>query len=284
MKAPPHPPLSPATLTPLPAELAWSGLTHCGRVRPNNEDAFLGLAFDRHDIIHLGKTGRASLAMHDLVFAVSDGMGGARAGEFASRIAVDRITRLLPRGFRRAGAGPDEALGELFAAIHHDLLQLGQSYEECADMGATLSLAWFTPGQMAFAHVGDSRIYHLPAAGGRQQLTHDHTHVGWLRRNGQVNEREAREHPRRNALNQVLGAGQQLLDPQFGVVAHQPGDRFLLCTDGLVDGLWDHRLEEIIREPGSDGAAPTTAARLIEAALAQSGRDNLTAVVVEVAG
>src|SRR5208282_3207942 len=88
-----------------PPDLRWSGLTHRGRVRANNEDAFLGLAVDGYGANHLGKTGESSLASVDLVFAVSDGMGGAHAGEFASRIVVDRVTQLLPRSFRLAAAG-----------------------------------------------------------------------------------------------------------------------------------------------------------------------------------
>lgn len=271
-----------------PAELNWSGLTDRGRVRANNEDSFLALNFDGHEVRYLGKTGRASLADADFVFAVSDGMGGAKSGEFASRIAVDRITRLLPRSFRLRASGMangfQDILAELYSAIHKDLLQLGQSYEECAGMGATLSLAWFTPDWMYFGHIGDSRIYYLPREGGMSQLTHDHSHVGWLRRQGQLNEREARTHPQRNSLQQALGAGHQFVDPHIGAVGHRPGDRFLICSDGLIDGLWDRRLEEIVREAAaSHGNASTSAQRLVEEAVQSSGRDNTTAVVIEVA-
>ena len=151
-------------------------------------------------------------------------------------------------------------------------------------MGATLSLAWFTPEWVYFGHIGDSRIYYLPRAGGLTQLTHDHSHVGWLRRNGQLNEREARTHPMRNALQQALGARHQFIDPQIGSVSHHPGDRFLICSDGVIDGLWDRQLEELIREPAADRATQTAAQRLVEEAVQASGRDNATAVVIEVIG
>jgi protein phosphatase len=225
------------------------------------------------------------LAGADFVFAVSDGMGGEKSGEFASRITIDRITRLLPRNFRLSAAGIaggfKDILVELFSQIHADLIEFGAA-EECAGMGATLSLAWFTPQRMYFAHIGDSRIYYLPRDGGLTQLTHDHSHVGWLRRNGQINERESRTHPRRNALQQALGAGNQFIEPHVGALDYQPGDRFLICSDGLNEGLWDRQLDELIRTPPSNLADQTPAQRLVEEAVQTSGRDNTTAVVIEV--
>jgi serine/threonine protein phosphatase PrpC len=261
--------------------LKWSGLTHRGHVRPNNEDTFLALEFDGREVHYLSKLGEASSARKDFVFAVSDGMGGANSGEFASRITKDKITHLLPKGFRIAKPGPasgyDKILQELFKEIHEDLISLGESYDECRGMGTTLSMCWLTPGWMYFGHIGDSRIYHLPPAGGLTQLTHDHGHVGWLRRNGKITEREARSHPMRNALHQSLGAEHQFIDPQFGAMPCAPGDRFLLCSDGLIEGLWDRHLDEIVR---ADDPKPV-AKRLIDAALERAGRDNITAMVVE---
>jgi protein phosphatase len=260
-------------------------MTHRGRVRANNEDAFLALTFDGHQVRYLGKIGDALLSGMDFVFAVSDGMGGANAGEFASRIAVEKITRLLPKNFRISASGLsrssdfDDILPEVFDAIHREMLKLGQCYEECAGMGATLSLCWFTPGWMYFGHLGDSRIYYLPRDGVFTQLSHDHTHVGWLRRNGKINEREARTHPQRNSLNQSLGNGNQFIDPQIGAVDCRPGDRFLICSDGLIDGLWNRRIEEVLR---SDTPTHDLARLLVEESVTESGRDNTTAVVVEV--
>ena len=284
--SPPESPPSLADASPPNLDVAWSGLTHVGRMRKNNEDAFLALAVDGHEVRYLGKTGQASLGAADFVFAVSDGMGGAKSGEFASRIAVDRITRLFPRAFRleAAGMGPGFAdiLTELITSIHNDLLKLGYSYEECAGMGATLSLCWLTPQWMYFGHVGDSRIYYVPHDGPMVQVTHDHTHVGWLRRKGQLNEREARMHPRRNALQQALGAGHQFIEPHIGAVAFRAGDKFLLCSDGLVDGLWDRRLEEALRTPAGGADSRSAAQQLVEESVQTSGRDNTTAVVIEV--
>ncbi len=265
--------------------LRWSARTDRGPVRENNEDAFLALTFDGHGVRYLGKTGESSLGAADFVFAVSDGMGGARSGEFASRTAVDRITRLLPRGFRLSASGIatgfNDLLQELFSAIHADLLKLSFSYEECAGMGATLSLAWFTPEWMYFGHLGDSRIYYLPQSGALRQLTHDHSHVGWLRRQNKITEYEARTHPQRHAVQQALGANLQFIDPQVGAVGFVPGDRFLICSDGLTDGLWDRHVEELLVAPADPTGAPI-ADRLVSAALEKSGRDNTTAVVIEV--
>ena len=212
-----------------PAILQWSGCSDTGRVRKNNEDSFLGLQFDAREIFRLGKFGAASLEKSDFTFAVCDGMGGARAGEYASRIAVDKITTLLPRAFQQSAgglnAGFSDVLAELFAQIHRALVFVGGSYEECEGMQTTLSLCWFTPGWMYFGHIGDSRVYHLPRRKKTiKQLTHDDTYVGWLLRTGKISEYEARTHPQRNALQKVLGGGNQFVDPQVGAVACERGD------------------------------------------------------------
>ena len=256
-------------------------------MRQNNEDSFLGLQFDAREIFRLGKFGEASLAKTDFTFAVCDGMGGARAGEYASQIATEKITTLLPRAFQQSASGLNagfaDVLTELFAQIHRALVYLGGSYEECHGMETTMSLCWFTPGWMYFGHIGDSRIYHLPArAAGIKQLSEDHTHVGWLFRNGQINEREARTHPRRHVLQHALGGGNQFVDPQVGAVACERGDIFLLCTDGLVDGCYDRQLVEVLREMKASKVSPNPAQALVEAAVNNSGRDNTTALIVQV--
>ncbi len=267
--------------------LHWSGCTDRGKFRPNNEDSFLGLQFDGREVHHLGKHGEATMINTDFVFAVSDGMGGALAGEYASKIAVEKITKLLPPSFQQSAlgleAGRADVLTELYGQIHRALAYLGSSYEECAGMEATLSLTWFTPGWMFFAHIGDSRIYYLPVReGGIKQLTQDDTHVGWLLRNGKLNEREAREHPRRSVLQKALGGGNQFVDPQVGAVAYEPGDIFLLCTDGLVEKLYDNHLLELLRAPEPAPADANPAQHLVNESLIKNCRDNTTALVIRV--
>ena len=266
--------------------LQWNGHTHRGHVRPNNEDAFLALQFNAEEIHYLGKIGDAPTGPTDFVFAVSDGMGGAHAGEFASRISVDKITHLLPRSFKQGAIGLhtpfEDIFNTLFDQIHRALTFVGSGDEETSGMQATLSLCWFTPGWMYFAHIGDSRIYYLAAgATALKQLSHDDTFVGWLHRTGQINEREARHHPRRTALQKALGGGNQFVDPQVGAVATEPGDLFLLCSDGLTEGLYDAQLYELLRHPDPITIVAPPARRLVEASLERAGKDNTTAVVIE---
>lgn len=268
------------------AHLSWSGWSDRGKVRPNNEDEFLAVAFSIEEFIYLASQGEVPAGDFDFVFAVSDGMGGERSGEFASKFALDNITRLMSRRFQFSPAhsqtGIQDCLEELFQAIHRQLTTLGQSYDEGRNMGATLSLLWYSTGWMHFGHIGDSRLYHLPAGGTMTQLSEDHTHVGWLRRHGKLNEREARFHPRKNVLSQALGAGNQNIRPHLGEVRCAPGDRFLLCTDGVTEGLWDHALSDYLHAPQQVSEGVTLARQIVTTAISESGRDNATAMVIEV--
>jgi serine/threonine protein phosphatase PrpC len=278
-------PASAADRPQLPHSLRWSGMTHPGRFRPNNEDSFLAVLVNQLGVQYLGKQGDSILGDTEFVFAVSDGMGGERSGELASRIAMEKITTQLPKQFHhsldRFHTYGNEILGGLFESIHAAMTQLGKFDPHCYNMGATLSLGIFKGNGLFFGHIGDSRIYHLPMEGPMRQVTEDHTHVGWLRRSGQINEREARSHPRKNVLSQALGAGHRYLHPHVGIVEVQPGDRVVFCTDGVNEGLWDRGIEELVRNPSSNAANQSPAQRLVMEAVIESGRDNATAVVVE---
>ena len=240
--------------------IQWSGLSDVGRFRKNNQDAFLALALNGEGVRRLGKYGEAELNESDYIYAVSDGMGGANAGEFASQIAVEKITHLLPQSFSAAASDIavdyQNLLGELFNQIHRELTKMGQAYEELSGMGATLSLCWVRPAWVYFAH------------------------VGWQQRQGKLGETQARNHPGRNGLQQVLGGKNQNLSPQLGGVGYETGDAFLICSDGLVEGLWNSGMLRLIRNPSKDAPADV-AERLVSEAVQTDGKDNTTALVFE---
>jgi protein phosphatase len=190
---------------------------------------------------------------------------------------------MLPPLIRQRASGKPigykGAFEALFSEINKALQYLGDSYEECRGMGATLSLCWFSGDMMHFAHIGDTRIYHLFKDGRILQLTKDDTHVGWLQRTGQISEREAKSHPAKNRLQKALGAGNQFVNPQVGETSCRPGDRFLICTDGVTDALYNDQLPEVLAECPK-GTHP--ALHLVGEAIERSGRDNTTAVIVTV--
>jgi len=268
--------------------IRWSAHSDRGKVRPQNEDCFLGVQFDAREVYRLGKIGESHTGNHHFVFAVSDGMGGADAGEFASRVTVDKILQLMPRSFRQEVIGIEagfiEVLEEVFGEIDFALKYLGGSYPEaCHNMGATLSLCWLTAEWMYFGHIGDSRLYYLEGATGTlKQISQDDTHVGWLHRNGKISEREAKHHPQRTALQKALGADYQFVNPQVGSIYLQPGDMFLLCSDGLTEGLYDSQIAEKMLASSARPESRTIAEHLVHGSLQSGGgRDNLTAVVIE---
>lgn len=266
--------------------VSWSAITDVGRFRKENEDAFLALKMDPREVHRLGKYGDADFEDGDFIFAVSDGMGGHNAGEFASRIAVEKITELLPTAFRLEAQGlqrnaPD-LLEHLVGEIHQEIQRLGQAYTELDGMGATLSLCWFSGEWMHFCHVGDSRIYLLPESGGIKQVTEDHTHVGWLLRTGRITPMQAKFHPTRNQLTQSLNAKSGTIRPQIGAVGCDPGDRFVICSDGLYEGLSDPNIDYFVRTPPEKFAELKAAEAIVKESVDNSGKDNTTAVVIEI--
>ncbi len=278
-----------------PIAVRWSAMTHSGSFRTNNEDRFLAMLIDQRGVRYLGKDGQSNTQDADMLFAVADGMGGERSGELAGKIAIDNITKLLPRAYlmseRHWIETAPKILKGLFAAIHEELVTLGRWDSMCTNMGATLTLVWLHRSTVMFAHIGDTRLYHFraspdPTSFGQSklvmaQLTDDHTYVGWLRRTGKLNEREARFHPRKNVLSKALGAGNQFAEPQCGSFDLKQNEKLVLCSDGITDGLWDRAIGDLLLEPESSMTDLTPAQRLVLTAVAESGKDNATAIVIE---
>src|SRR5215216_6104451 len=227
--------------------------TDTGRQRHANEDSYFA---------------RAPL------FAVADGMGGAQAGEVASRIAAGAFER---------GTWSDEApaegqLEQIAQRANREIHQLAQKDSSRAGMGTTLTAAMVGDDEVALSHVGDSRAYVL-RDGQLKRLTKDHSLVEELRRQGRLTEEQAEEHPQRSIITRALGP-----EPSVNVdtmtFPARAGDVFLLCSDGLTTMVSDDEIRDILSSARSLRSAVS---RLIDAANHGGGRDNITAVAFRVA-
>lgn len=221
--------------------------THVGHVREHNEDA------------HAVHPGAGCLI-------VADGMGGHAAGEIASRVAVATVEAALLR------ADPESPIDALVEA--NDAVGMAAADGRgMPGMGCTVVACQLVDGLVVVAWVGDSRAY-LLRDGGLAQLTHDHSYVQTLVDAGVISAPEAETHPERNILTRSVGTAPLALDAVGHVcVPGQPGDRVLLCTDGLTGMLGDLWIESLLADHASDCAAVDA---LIEAALKAGGIDNVT--------
>jgi len=234
------------------------GATDAGKVRRNNEDALL-----------LGAGRDATL------FAVADGIGGFEAGEVASGIAVEALKEV------ESGGSVEGAIRE----ANRRILAASRSDEGLSGMGTTVVAVRFggseeEPVAEVF-HVGDSRAY-LFRDGELSPITEDHSLVAELVRSGSLTRAQANEHPQRNLITRALGADESVAVDSTTVPV-RPGDRFLLCSDGLTDMVPEPALEEMLRAAASAEEPPEKVVRdLVAAALDAGGGDNVTVVVVDV--
>ena len=228
---------------------------------------------------HRTDTGRQRHANEDSyfasapVFAVADGMGGAQAGEVASRIAAGAFEQ----GIGEAGAAEGQ-LEEIALDANREIHDLAQRDSSRAGMGTTLTAALLRGDEVALGHVGDSRAYVL-REGELKRLTKDHSLVEELRRQGRLTPEEAEEHPQRSIITRALGPEPEVKVDTMTVPA-KAGDVFLLCGDGLTTMVSDERIKQILSESRSLRSAVN---KLIDEANQGGGRDNITAVVFRVA-
>jgi protein phosphatase len=229
---------------------------------------------------HKTDTGRQRHANEDSyfsrppLFAVADGMGGAQAGEVASRIAAGAFERAM----EGEADAPETRLEGVAKDANREIHELAQRDSSRAGMGTTLTAALLDGDEVSFGHVGDSRAYVL-RGGELKRLTKDHSLVEELRRQGRLTEEEAEEHPQRSIITPALGP-----EPEVNVdtmtVPAKSGDVFLLCSDGLTTMVSDERMASILSESKTLRGA---VGKLVDAANEQGGRDNITAVVFRVA-
>ena len=210
------------------------------------------------------------------LFAVADGMGGAQAGEVASRLAA---AALVDEGDATSGGDPEKRLGALIQVANRRIYQRSSEDAAVSGMGTTITAALVEDAVVSFGHVGDSRAY-LIRNGTLDQLTDDHSLVAELLRSGKLSPEEAESHPQRSVITRVLGTDPDVDVDTFSIGAC-PGDIFLLCSDGLTSMVDDEAILQIVEENRSDLDAAARA--LIARANRAGGEDNITVVFFEIA-
>jgi protein phosphatase len=270
---------------PVPVRVDLAGLSHVGKVRPNNEDQFL-IARMRKSLEVLASTqpyeGDAALPDREGYFMmVADGMGGRAGGERASALVVEAAKKHILQTAKWFFSldDPDEevrlrTLREALERLDRQLIEEAENDPSLFGMGTTLTAASSVGADVFIVHVGDSRAY-LFHDGLLEQLTTDHTLTQKYVELGLLKPEDAKKHRLRHVLTNAIGGN-------LGVVGEMQklpvsnGDRLLLCTDGLTDGVTDTHIAEILsRYPDLRAACQA----LVDAALEKGGKDNITVVV-----
>lgn len=239
--------------------MKWSKLSHTGLVRKNNEDN--------------------SCVCDDLrLLAVADGMGGHKAGETASTLALEAMAGILRNDPDLLAENPVEALQTAFKHANETVFNFSREQgEEFRGMGTTVAAVLERDGRIFVAHVGDSRVY-LVRGDEIKLLTSDHSLVNELLKSGSISEEEAVNHPQRNVLTRAVGTSDSV-EVDVNEVTVTNGDMIILCTDGLSNLV---NLDEIKQMAGQSESLAERAERFIAMALERGGDDNITVILLQV--
>src|ERR671934_2088853 len=226
-------------------------MTDTGRKRRHNEDVYV---------------------VDPPIFAIADGMGGAKAGEVAAALAADAL--------RGGGGSGEDTLLMLIQEANRRVYERATEDAAKSGMGTTMTVALLEDGRVRIGHVGDSRAY-LIRDGELVQLTDDHSLVGELVRSGKLTPEDAESHPQRSVITRVLGTDPEV-DVDTATVETRAGDLFLLCSDGLYSMVGNDRILQLVERHRGDLDAAAKA--LVAAANKVGGEDNITVVAFEIAG
>ena len=228
--------------------------THPGRKRRHNEDSYV---------------------VEPPMFAVADGMGGAKAGEVASGLAAAALKET-----GTDGTSGEERVTQLIQEANRRVFRRANEDREASGMGTTMTVALVEDGRVVFGHVGDSRGY-LIREGSIEQLTDDHSLVAELVRSGRLTPEEAETHPQRSVITRAVGTEPDV-DVDTFTIEPKEGDLFLICSDGLTDMVDDGTIIEAIERHRDD--LDEAAKALVGAANRVGGEDNITVLLVELGG
>jgi len=265
-------------------------ISETGHYREQNEDNFYvpgrhSVRFDLPSQSHRSNDLMpSSFDSSNVVFIVADGMGGQQAGEQASKMAVELIPKALARRMRPTEVDPRAIQGVIRDAVaeaNQEILGCSGAVAEFSNMGTTVVLALFRNNRVFVAGIGDSRAYRL-RGGVLEQMTKDHSLADALGEAGTISKEEIPHHKFKNVLYLYLGSKDARSGPEdVRVLEVQPGDRFLLASDGLTGVVSDSELTRVLQTCDD----PQRAARvLVDQALANDSKDNITSLVIHVVG
>ena len=267
--------------------VTFDGLTHPGKVRENNEDHFLVARLSKS--MHVCKTslpgdGKTTPAEEEgYLVIVADGMGGVAAGERASALAVESVEQFVQNTLKwflhLDGAEEHQLVSELRQGLERadrTIIDLARMNPALHGMGTTLTMAYSVGTDLFIVHAGDSRAY-LFRDGELEQLTTDHTLDQALVDGGAISPADARRHPRRHVVTNVIGGPSPGVDVEIHKLVLRDGDVLLICTDGLTEPVNDAAIAEVLTQHRNPHDACN---RLVERALSGGGPDNVTAAVL----
>ncbi|MDB4780145.1 protein phosphatase 2C domain-containing protein, partial [Akkermansiaceae bacterium] len=207
-------------------------------------------------------------------------MGGHNAGEFASRLLMSRIRKEAAELYHQLGTSEDaqNALDALLRQCHRDVTELAKQNGNTEGMGATLTMAWISHSRLFWAHIGDSRLYLIDDEG-VQQLTQDDCRAWHQWQRGNITEYAYRNHSRRSVLSDVLGGSSHEPFPKTGSLPLKDTQRIMICSDGIMDGLWERTIREIVAEKKT---VPEIMQNLSRKAIENDDKDDTTLIVAEI--
>ena len=238
-------------------------------------------AFAKSDVGKLRDTNEDSYYISNVddeikIFILADGMGGYNGGEIASKLAVSTALSYIQTNFANTPKEKEDILNLVKSAMEYAnmvVYEKSNNEKELTGMGTTLEVCLIYNNKVYIGHVGDSRVYRIRKEFIRK-LTHDHSYVQKLVKDGTITEEEARNHPKKNMLMKALGCT-AFLEPDVTVKGFIKDDIILMCSDGLSNMLDDEEIYEIIRQEGT-----LAAEKLVEKANENGGYDNITAIVI----
>lgn len=260
-----------------PWKIEYAAVSDRGNFRPDNEDHVAVYDLAREEALPLTGEQRIQPGSPGLLFLVADGVGGHACGEVASQLGSEVFAQQVRRRFQTGRDTPHAILRNAAFDANEALLEEMARDPARDGMATTLVVLWALPDRAYRAHIGDSRLYRLRHRR-LHRVTRDHSPVEALLQAGTITEEQARKHPYRNIVDQVLGIENDHLNPEVATLELRWQDRYLLCSDGVSDALDDPHLRKLLRE--STPASAAQASHLVEQAKRAGSRDNVTALVL----